>query len=70
MERFIAHPNYTTDFNNKINDLALLKLVQTVDFTDQVHPACLPVDAFSEQLLKSGQTVSIYAAGPSKTGES
>ncbi|EDS40427.1 vitamin K-dependent protein C [Culex quinquefasciatus] len=67
VERFIVHPNYTTDFNNKINDLALLKLAQTVDFTDQVQPACLPVDDVSDQLPKSGQTVSIYAAGPSRT---
>lgn len=68
VERSIIHPNYTTELNNKIHDLALLKLAQNVDFNEQVQPACMLLNDTSERLLQSGKKVSIFAAGPSKTG--
>lgn len=67
VERCIVHPNYTTEFNNKFNDLAILKLSKQIDFSEQVQPICLTQNGNSDQLLQIGQSVSIFAAGPSKT---
>lgn len=39
IESITAHPNYVR--NGFYNDIALLKLVGTVQFSDKVRPACL-----------------------------
>ncbi|KZC09758.1 Venom protease [Dufourea novaeangliae] len=42
IERKIIHPGYST--SAFVNDIAVLRLAQDVQFTDQVYPICLPVE--------------------------
>lgn len=43
IEEIIFHPNYDTNANNNLNDIALIRLDRYVSFTDFVSPVCLPV---------------------------
>ncbi|XP_031845107.1 venom serine protease Bi-VSP [Nomia melanderi] len=42
IEDKIIHPGYST--SAFINDIAVLKLVRDVEFTDRIYPICLPVE--------------------------
>lgn len=39
-EHFIGHPNYNT--NTQVNDIALIRVVDFISFTNEVGPVCLP----------------------------
>ncbi|XP_017479451.1 PREDICTED: serine protease easter-like [Rhagoletis zephyria] len=45
IESAIPHPQYDPHSINQINDIALLRLKETVTFTDFVRPICLPVNS-------------------------
>ena len=42
VEEMFDHPDYNP--KNLRNDIAILKLKEEIKFTDNVKPACLPVD--------------------------
>ncbi|XP_063809196.1 coagulation factor X [Pseudophryne corroboree] len=52
VERIIVHPKFvklTYDF-----DIAVIKLKEAINFTDNIIPACLPDPDFAEQVLMKG----------------
>ncbi|XP_055612829.1 CLIP domain-containing serine protease B8-like [Uranotaenia lowii] len=58
----IAHPNYVRTSWSKANDLALVKLMRNVSFTDFVRPICLP-SYFNDPESKLGIAVELVASG-------
>lgn len=42
IEKAIAHPNYISSSNEQYYDIALLRLEQSVTYTDFIRPICLP----------------------------
>ncbi|XP_049828783.1 trypsin-7-like [Schistocerca gregaria] len=42
VDRIIVHEDFDRDFLHDINDVALIRLAQSVPFNDQVAPICLP----------------------------
>lgn len=44
IELKIPHENYDPDALNQHNDIALLKLAQSVTYTDFIKPICLPIE--------------------------
>lgn len=71
IERKIIHPGYTT--SAFVNDIAVLRLVQDVPFSDHVYPICLPVEESyrSSKFLRKFPFVAGWGAngirGPSST---
>lgn len=51
-EQLIIHKNFTT--NRLENDIALLRLVQSVNFTDFIKPICLPLEQNLRNLNSNG----------------
>lgn len=47
VERIIPHPEYSSSDWNKYNDIALLRLEKTINFTDFIRPICLPTESFT-----------------------
>nr|XP_036223913.1 serine protease easter isoform X6 [Bactrocera oleae]XP_036223914.1 serine protease easter isoform X6 [Bactrocera oleae] len=44
VESAIPHPRYDPNSLNQVNDIALLRLKNTVTFTDFIRPICLPLN--------------------------
>lgn len=42
IEKAISHPNYISSSSEQFYDIALLRLEQTVTYTDFIRPICLP----------------------------
>lgn len=51
IERIIPHPLYNPTNPSKHHDLAILKLNQSVKYSDFVQPICLPTKAFNNGLV-------------------
>ncbi|CAD6992754.1 unnamed protein product [Ceratitis capitata] len=43
IEKAIPHPKFDPRSTNQVNDIALLRLKQTITFTDFIQPICLPL---------------------------
>ena len=42
VEAVYRYPNYVPDDHTPINDIALVRLAQLLNFSETVQPACLP----------------------------
>ncbi|XP_078037748.1 venom serine protease 34 [Augochlora pura] len=70
VKRIILHPNY--DSHRRINDVAILEVVEPIQFNDKVGPACLPFehgdDSFGGELVQAlGWGSTEYGGEPSTT---
>lgn len=54
IEKFIPHEKYNRE--TKENDIAVVKMTQTVRFSTRIRPACLPDPAFPSQKPKAVAT--------------
>ncbi|XP_034246654.1 serine protease easter-like [Thrips palmi] len=61
IERIIKHNNYGE--KSLQDDIALLRLAATVEFTDFVKPICLPVDAKDQKKDLTGKKVMVAGWG-------
>ncbi|XP_018523817.1 trypsin I-P1 [Lates calcarifer] len=61
----INHPGYNSDTNN--NDISLLRLSSTVDFTDYISPVCLAAEG---SVFDAGTTCWVTGWGTIQTGVS
>lgn len=61
IERIVKHKNYGE--NRLQNDIALLRLVEPVAFTDFVRPVCLPVDKDESARELTGKKVTVAGWG-------
>lgn len=59
----INHPGYNSDTNN--NDISLLRLSSTVDFTDYISPVCLAAEG---SVFDAGTTCWVTGWGTIQTG--
>ncbi|XP_063286939.1 transmembrane protease serine 9-like [Pelobates fuscus] len=64
VERIIKHPNYNT--TTKMGDIALVKLKNSVNFTDYILPVCLPAASVS---FPSGLECWVTGWGTRSSGE-
>ena len=54
----IVHQDYNS--HARLNDIALIRVNETVQFTDDVRPACLPLDyLFDESLANDSRVLSL-----------
>lgn len=44
IEEIIVHPEYERDSFSRYNDIALIKTIQTIEFTDLIFPFCISAD--------------------------
>ena len=64
-----GHPEYKTTATGVINDIALLKLKQSLKFTPAVKPVCLPTSKIDESILSNANTGQLQVVGWGKTSE-
>ena len=64
-----GHPEYKTTATGVINDIALLKLKQSLKFTPAVKPVCLPTSNIDESILSNANTGQLQVVGWGKTSE-
>ena len=62
-----GHPEYKTTATGVINDIALLKLKQSLKFNPAVKPVCLPTSKIDESILSNTNTGQIQVVGWGKT---
>uniref|UniRef100_A0A1A9WC05 Uncharacterized protein n=1 Tax=Glossina brevipalpis TaxID=37001 RepID=A0A1A9WC05_9MUSC len=43
IEYAVSHPLYNLEANNRLHDIALLRLAKVIDYTDFIKPICLPL---------------------------
>lgn len=55
IEKIIPHPLYNPKNPSKHHDLAILKLKETVKFSDFIQPICLPTKEFDKGLVPGYQ---------------
>ncbi|XP_053669193.1 CLIP domain-containing serine protease B4-like [Anopheles marshallii] len=65
VEKIVVHSNYTMKFNRNANDIALIRLTRSVQYSETVRPICLPLSASVRYLDHVG--FSSYAVGWGKT---
>lgn len=63
VERTIPHPDYIPASKNQVNDIALLRLAQQVEYTDFVRPICLPLDVNLRSATFDGITMDVAGWG-------
>jgi len=63
VERTVPHPGYIPASKNQVNDIALLRLGQQVEYTDFVRPICLPLDTNLRSATFDGITMDVAGWG-------
>lgn len=63
VEEIIVHEGYQPTSLNEHNDLALLRLSQSVTYTDFIRPVCLPVDDSIRTLNLDGKAMIVSGFG-------
>ncbi|KAH8265236.1 hypothetical protein KR038_001882 [Drosophila bunnanda] len=63
VERTVPHPAYIPGSKNQVNDIALLRLGQQIEYTDFVRPICLPLDANLQAATFDGITMDVAGWG-------
>jgi hypothetical protein len=66
IEEKIPHPEYGPNANNQHNDIALLRLVQNVPFSDFIKPICLPNEPTLRQKNFDRLTMTVAGFGKFK----
>ena len=67
IEKLIPHENYNVDITDQHNDIALLRLQQTVTFSDFIAPICLPINSDLRNNNFVGQSLSVAGWGKTET---
>lgn len=53
IEKVIIHPSYSSTTYNSGGDIALIKLIHLVEYTDFIRPICLPTENFKLKLVRT-----------------
>ncbi|XP_058820296.1 CLIP domain-containing serine protease B15-like [Topomyia yanbarensis] len=67
IQKSIIHPNYSESNFNKVHDIALLRLADTVQFTQYLQPVCLPDRNDHISSLSQPRNLTIFSVGPRRT---
>lgn len=67
IEKLIPHENYNVDITDQHNDIALIRLQQTVTFSDFIAPICLPISSDIRNNKFVGQSLSVAGWGKTET---
>lgn len=66
INEIIAHPRYSRDTHQ--NDIALLRLNQTVRYTNYIRPICLPISEHKKKMKLDGLSVRVAGWGGTENG--
>lgn len=64
----IPHEKYQPNSRTQENDIALLRLARSVQFTDWVKPICLPVSAHLKNKDYDGKPLVVAGWGKTESG--
>ncbi|XP_059611758.1 serine protease easter-like [Phlebotomus argentipes] len=67
IEQRIPHPQYVPSSRNQRNDIALLRLAQTVQFNDFVKPVCLPTASYLRNDNFVGKSMDVAGWGKTES---
>uniref|UniRef100_A0A3F2YTX9 CLIP domain-containing serine protease n=1 Tax=Anopheles christyi TaxID=43041 RepID=A0A3F2YTX9_9DIPT len=67
---YVVHPEYYKQNGADYNDIALLQLSETVEFTDFVRPICLPVSPASRVANLTGKYATVAGWGQTENSTS
>ncbi|CAF1023716.1 unnamed protein product [Brachionus calyciflorus] len=59
IEKFIMHPDYSEE--NRLNDIAILRLKSNVEYSNRIQPACLPNSQIKNYPTKTN--IPVWAGG-------
>lgn len=68
VEQLIPHERYNPDSKQQEHDIALVRLSQTVQFTDFVRPICLPLSERLRQQLYDNVVLTVAGWGKTENG--
>ena len=61
VESMVAHPNYEKTRMGPINDIALIKLSEHLEFDEKIAPICLPQNHTEDDLVDEDKTLLVVA---------
>lgn len=67
ISKVFIHESYSSDSENKFNDIAVLKLASIVEFTDFVRPICIDLDSSVNTYFGAVTTIGFGATEEEKT---
>lgn len=63
VEEKIVHEGYSSNSKNQHNDIALLRLSRSVEYTEFIKPICLPIDDEVKRYDLSGSALDVAGWG-------